>query len=64
MRRILSKELGNYGGPGGDHALLVIVVHAVFLESDFVGFDSVSSMWVYRFHLVNKWPSNAFTVSL
>jgi F-box protein 7 len=61
LRRVLSKELGDYGG---DLALLVIAVHAVFLESGFVGFDSVSGMRVDRFHLADEWPSKAFTVSL
>jgi F-box protein 7 len=61
LRRVLSKELGDFGG---DHALLVIAVHAVFLESGFVGFDSVSGMRVDRFHLADEWPSKAFTVSL
>jgi F-box protein 7 len=56
-----SKELGDYGG---DHSLLVIAVHAVFLESGFVGFDSVSGKRVDRFHLADEWPSNAFSVSL
>ncbi|XP_059446159.1 F-box protein SKIP22-like [Corylus avellana] len=61
LGRVLSKELGDYGG---DHTLLVIAVHAVFLESGFVGFDSVSGMRVDRFHLADEWPSRAFTMSL
>jgi F-box protein 7 len=61
LRRVLSKELGDYGG---DHALFVIAVHAGFLESGFVGFDSVSGMRVDRFHLADEWPSNVLSVSL
>ncbi|XP_062175965.1 F-box protein SKIP22-like [Alnus glutinosa] len=56
-RRFLRRVLGDYDG---DHKLLVIAVHAVLLESGFVGFDSVSGMQVDRIHLAN----DAFTVSL
>ncbi|XP_041013726.1 F-box protein SKIP22-like [Juglans microcarpa x Juglans regia] len=61
LRRILGEELGDYGG---DHKLLVIAVHAVLLESGFVGFDSISGIRIDRFHLADEWPSNAFTMSL
>jgi F-box protein 7 len=64
LRRVLSKELGDYADYGGDHRLLVIAVHAVFLESGFVGFDSISGMRVDRFHLADEWPSHSFTISL
>jgi F-box protein 7 len=60
-RRFLRRVLGDYGG---DNKLLVIAVHAVLLESGFVGFDSVSGMRVDRIHLADEWPPNAFTVSL
>jgi F-box protein 7 len=60
-RSFLRRVLGDYGG---DHKLLVIAVHAVLLESGFVGFDSVSGMRVDRIQLVEEWPSNTFTVSL
>ncbi|KAI7990442.1 putative F-box protein [Camellia lanceoleosa] len=49
---------------GGDHKLLVIAVHAVLIESGFVGFDSVSRRKVEGFHLPDEWPSLQFTMSL
>lgn len=62
LRRVLREELG--GGDGSDHKLVVIAIHAVLLESGFVGFDSVSGMRVDGFHLPDVWPSKAFTMSL
>lgn len=62
LRKVFRKEVGE--GGGGDHKLLVIAVHAVLLESGFVGFDSVSRMKVEGFHLSDEWPSIAFTMSL
>nr|POF24954.1 hypothetical protein CFP56_44830 [Quercus suber] len=49
LRRVLKEELG--GGDGSDHKLMVIVIHAVLLESGFVGFDYVLGMRVDVFHL-------------
>ncbi|CAH2050099.1 unnamed protein product [Thlaspi arvense] len=62
LRKVFRKEVGE--GGGGDHKLLVIAVHAVLLESGFVGFDSISRMKVEGFHLPDEWPSRAFTLSL
>ncbi|XP_075674108.1 F-box protein SKIP22-like [Castanea sativa] len=62
LRRVLREELG--GGDGSDHKLMVIAIHAVLLESGFVGFDSVSGMRVDGFHLRDVWPSKAFSMSL
>ncbi|KAI7992011.1 Alpha/beta hydrolase domain-containing protein WAV2 [Camellia lanceoleosa] len=56
------KEVGQ--GEGGDHSLLVIVGHAILIESGFVGFDSVSRRKVEGFHLPDEWPSLQFTMSL
>ncbi|GLU03378.1 hypothetical protein SLE2022_205800 [Rubroshorea leprosula] len=61
LRRVLREELGN---DGSDHKLLVIAVHAVFLESGFIGIDSVSRRPIDGFHLPEDWPSSSFTVSL
>ncbi|KAM4088619.1 hypothetical protein ACB094_07G085400 [Castanea mollissima] len=62
LRRVLREELR--GGDGSDHKLMVIAIHAVLLESGFVGFDSVSGMRVDGFHLPDVWPSKAFSMSL
>ncbi|GLU03377.1 hypothetical protein SLE2022_205790 [Rubroshorea leprosula] len=61
LRRVLREELGNNGS---DHKLLVIAVHAVLLESGFIGIDSVSRRPIDGFHLPEDWPSSSFTVSL
>ncbi|CAL5358149.1 unnamed protein product [Camellia sinensis] len=62
LRKVFWKEVGE--GDGGDHKLLVIAVHAVLIESGFVGFDSVSRRKVEGFHLPDEWPSLQFTMSL
>lgn len=62
LRKAFSKEVGE--GGGSDHKLLVIAVHAVLLESGFVGFDSVSGMKFEGFHVPGEWPSSALTMSL
>ncbi|CAK9182109.1 unnamed protein product [Ilex paraguariensis] len=56
------EELGD--DSGCDHKLLVIVVHAILLESSFVGFDPVSNIEVHGFQFPNEWPSSAFRMSL
>uniref|UniRef100_A0A2P2IXZ4 F-box family protein n=1 Tax=Rhizophora mucronata TaxID=61149 RepID=A0A2P2IXZ4_RHIMU len=61
LRRVLKEELGHYGG---DHKLLIIAIHAVFLDSGFVGFDPVSGMRVDGFHLPDEWPSKTFALPL
>ncbi|KAK9715500.1 hypothetical protein RND81_06G168800 [Saponaria officinalis] len=48
------KEVGDAAANGGNHKLLVIAVHAVLLESGFVG-------WVSS---PDEWPSSAFGISL
>ncbi|KAA8545743.1 hypothetical protein F0562_020806 [Nyssa sinensis] len=62
LRKVFAKEVGD--SDGRDHKLLVIAVHAVLIESGFVGFDAVSKMIVPGFHLPDEWPSSAFTISL
>ncbi|KAK4784519.1 hypothetical protein SAY86_018887 [Trapa natans] len=61
LRRILREELGN---DEVELRLVVIAVHAVMLESGFVGFNSVTGARVDGFHLPDRWPSASFTVSL
>ncbi|GAB4853405.1 hypothetical protein Ancab_017583 [Ancistrocladus abbreviatus] len=63
LRKVFVKEVGD-ASDGGDHRLLVIAVHAVLLESGFVGYDPISGMKVDGFHLPDEWPSSAFTISL
>lgn len=65
LKRVLKEVLGEgLGEDGGGHKLIVVAVHAVLVESGFVGFDSVSGMRVDRFHLSDEWPSVGITVSL
>ncbi|GLU03372.1 hypothetical protein SLE2022_205740 [Rubroshorea leprosula] len=59
LRKVLREELGN---DGSDHKLLVIAVHAVLLESGFIGIDSVSRRPIDRFHLPEDWPSSSVSL--
>ncbi|KAG5245503.1 F-box protein [Salix suchowensis] len=61
LRRLLRKELGD---DGSNYKLLVIAVHAVFIESGFVGFDSISGMRVDGFHLPKENSSRNLALSL
>ncbi|XVE93535.1 hypothetical protein REPUB_Repub01dG0202900 [Reevesia pubescens] len=54
LRKVLGEELGDNGSI---HKLLAIAVHAVLLDSGFVGFDPVSGLPIDRFHMPNKWSS-------
>ncbi|XP_021911223.1 F-box protein SKIP22-like, partial [Carica papaya] len=60
LRRVLTAELGD----SGSQYKLLIAVHAVFLDSGFVGFDFVSGRRVDRLNLPDKWPSMVFSLSL
>ncbi|CAK9144982.1 unnamed protein product [Ilex paraguariensis] len=62
LRKVFTQELGDDGGR--DHKLLVIAIHAVLLESGFIGFDPVSNIEVHGFQFPNEWPSSAFRMSL
>ncbi|KAL7227460.1 hypothetical protein ACSBR1_022336 [Camellia fascicularis] len=62
LRKVFQKEVGE--GDGGNHKLLVIVVHAVLIDSGFVRFDSVSRRRVEGFYFPDEWPSLQFTMSL
>ncbi|OWM79138.1 F-box protein SKIP22-like [Punica granatum] len=61
LRRVLREELGK---DEVEHRLLVIAIHAVMLESGFVGFNSVTQTRADGFHLPDQWPSPGFSVSL
>ncbi|KAH6773154.1 hypothetical protein C2S51_011558 [Perilla frutescens var. frutescens] len=62
LRKVFAAELGDDGGR--DHKLIVIAVHAVLLESGFVGYDEKANAVVDGFQLRNEWPSGLFRVSL
>ncbi|XVF44951.1 hypothetical protein PTKIN_Ptkin02bG0164400 [Pterospermum kingtungense] len=58
LRKVLGKELGD---DVSNPRLLAIAVHAVLLDSGFVGFDPISRLQIDRIHLPDEWP---FPVSL
>ncbi|POO01598.1 F-box domain containing protein [Trema orientale] len=65
LRKLLKEELGEDEGEDGwstsassDHKLMAIAVHAVLLESGFVGFDPVSGNRVDQFHRLAFWPAS------
>ncbi|KAK6159189.1 hypothetical protein DH2020_006503 [Rehmannia glutinosa] len=62
LRKVFMEELGD--DSGRDHKLIVIAVHAVMLETGFVGFDKNANMVVNGFHFRNEWPSSLFRISL
>ncbi|MCL7025258.1 hypothetical protein MKW94_001980 [Papaver nudicaule] len=53
LRKVLKEESGI--SDLGNHKLLIIAVHAVFLESGFVAFDPVTKSGVNGFHLPEGW---------
>ncbi|OMO63413.1 hypothetical protein COLO4_32482 [Corchorus olitorius] len=54
LRKVLKEGLGD---DRNMHDLMAIAVHAVLLESGFVGFDPVSKLQIDRFHLPDEWSS-------
>ncbi|POO01599.1 F-box domain containing protein [Trema orientale] len=65
LRKLLKEELGEDEAEDGwstsassDHKLMAIAVHAVLLESGFVGFDPVSGNRVDQFHRLAFWPAS------
>lgn len=62
LRKVFVEELGNDGG--NHHKLLVIAVHAVLLESGFVGYDPITNLVIKGFNFPEKWPSSAFVMSM
>ncbi|KAK9109778.1 hypothetical protein Sjap_017838 [Stephania japonica] len=61
LRKILMEESV---GLEEEHKLLTIAVHAVFLESGFVGFDQTEQKKIDGFHLPLGWASNLAPLSL
>ncbi|KAH9619581.1 hypothetical protein KSS87_013165, partial [Heliosperma pusillum] len=64
LKKVFVKEVGDGATNGGNHKLLVIAVHAVLLESGFVGYNPITGRKVDGFHLPDEWPSSAFGISL
>ncbi|GER36929.1 F-box family protein [Striga asiatica] len=63
LRKVFMEELGDDAGK--DHKLIIIAIHAVMMETGFVGFDSNDDTVVNGFHFHgNGWPSSLFRVSL
>ncbi|KAK4438003.1 F-box protein SKIP22 [Sesamum alatum] len=62
LRKVFMEELGD--DSGRNHKLIVIAVHAVMLESGFVGFDKIANVVVRGFQFHNEWPTGLFRVSL
>ncbi|KAK4401780.1 F-box protein SKIP22 [Sesamum angolense] len=62
LRKVFMEELGD--DCGRNHKLIVIAVHAVMLESGFVGFDMNANVVVRGFQFRNEWPAGLFRVSL
>ncbi|KAL0422508.1 UNVERIFIED_CONTAM: F-box protein SKIP22 [Sesamum latifolium] len=62
LRKVFMEELGD--DCGRNHKLIVIAVHAVMLESGFVGFDKNANVVVRGFQFRNEWPAGLFRVSL
>ncbi|EEF40306.1 conserved hypothetical protein [Ricinus communis] len=62
LKRVLGEE--DFAVDFSDNKLLFIAIHAVFLESGFVGFDSVSGLRVDLFHLLQEQPLMNFTTSV
>ncbi|XWS63023.1 hypothetical protein CRYUN_Cryun06bG0061100 [Craigia yunnanensis] len=54
LRKVLGEELGD---DGSNRRILAIAVHAVLLDSGFVGFDPISGLQIDRFHLPDELPS-------
>ncbi|KAF2294318.1 hypothetical protein GH714_009253 [Hevea brasiliensis] len=61
LKRVLREELRD---DISDNKLLFIAIHAVFLESGFVGFNSVSGLRVDLFHPLEEQSSMSFTTSV
>ncbi|KAL0365282.1 UNVERIFIED_CONTAM: F-box protein SKIP22 [Sesamum angustifolium] len=58
LRKVFMEELGD--DCGRNHKLIVIAVHAVMLESGFVGFDKNANVVVRGFQFRNEWPAGLF----
>lgn len=61
LRKVLREELGD---DASAHKLVVVAVHAVLLQSGFVGLDVASGKKIDSLCLPSEWPSTAVTMSL
>ncbi|CAN0910012.1 F-box protein SKIP22 [Linum grandiflorum] len=61
LRRVLRKELADCDS---NHKLLVAAIHAVFLESGFVGYDSLSGSRIHQLQMSVDWPLKQSTLSV
>ncbi|KAI5661205.1 hypothetical protein M9H77_20528 [Catharanthus roseus] len=57
LRKVFTEEFGGSSDGGLNRKLLVIAVHAVLLESGFVGFDMISKTEIKRFQFQTDLPS-------
>ncbi|OVA01184.1 F-box domain [Macleaya cordata] len=61
LKKVLKEEVSNIEG---DYKLSIIAVHAVFLESGFVAFDSVKKKKIDGFQLPEGWATKSTTLSV
>ncbi|WCJ18043.1 F-box family protein [Euphorbia peplus] len=61
LRRVLCEDMGS---DFSDTKLVFLAIHAVFLESGFVGFDSLSGLRVDLFDIMKEQVSMSFTTSV
>ncbi|GFP88655.1 putative F-box protein at1g23770 [Phtheirospermum japonicum] len=62
LRNVFMAELGDDAGK--DHKLIIVAVHAIMLETGFVGFDKNANVVVDSFRFRSEWPSSLFNMSL
>lgn len=58
LRKVFADELGNSDDGRRAHKLLVIAVHAVLLDSGYVGFDMNLKTEITRSQFQGNWPCN------
>ncbi|XP_065871038.1 putative F-box protein At1g23770 [Euphorbia lathyris] len=61
LKRVLGEDMGN---DFSDTKLVFLAIHAVLLESGFVGFDSMSGLRVDLFDILKEKASMTFTTSV
>ncbi|KAL8060758.1 hypothetical protein ABFX02_02G046200 [Erythranthe guttata] len=62
LRKVFMEELNE--DSGRHHKLIITAIHAVMLDSGFVGFDKKTNTVISGSHLRNELPSDLFRVSL
>ncbi|RWR73934.1 F-box protein SKIP22-like protein [Cinnamomum micranthum f. kanehirae] len=63
LRKVFDAEIENVAG-NGDHRLIIIAVHAVFLESGFISVDPATNSAVSGGCLPKKWASSGPVFSI